>query len=197
MTRRCNFHCTYCCAETGIDPPDKMTLDELKDVLLQAKALGAKEIVIPGEGEPFLDNNLFPLINFASANGLKVTLFTNGTLIDRNIADSLFRHRVFIVFKLHSLNRPVYDLLAGKNNVVIWGDYCVGGGKKNAFTIPVGLKYLLQGGYGDKSLFRSLNSHMCIETVVVRQNVQHIPIIAQFCKQLAIKCMVETLIRTN
>jgi MoaA/NifB/PqqE/SkfB family radical SAM enzyme len=174
-----------------------MTLDELKGVFLQAKALGAKEIVIPGEGEPFFDNNLFSLINFASANGLKVTVFTNGTLIDRNIADTLFRHKVFVVFKLHSLNRSVYESLAGRSNVVTWENCCVGEGGNNTFTIPVGLKCLLQAGYGHKSLFRPLNSNLCIETVVVRQNIQHIPIIAQFCEQLGIKCMVETLIRTN
>jgi len=197
LTRKCNFRCTYCCLKTGTDPPDKMTLDELKDAVLQAKALGAKTIVIPGEGEPFLDNNLFPLIEFASENGLRTTIFTNGSLIDQNTASDLFRRKVAIVFKLHSLDRSVYELLAGKDNVVTWEDYYFNKAKNNSISIPIGLKHLLQSGYDKKPFSQTSKPLMLIETVVVQQNIDIIPAIAHFCKSLGIGCVVETLIQSN
>ncbi len=196
LTRKCNFRCTYCCTETGIDPPDKMTFNELKNVSLQAISLGAGTLVIPGEGEPFLDKNLLPFIDFASENGLGVTVFTNGSIIDKKTADHLFKKRVTIVFKLHSLEESVYDTLAGKNEVVKWNDFSFASHKK-VTRIPSGLKYLLQAGYGGRNLPQSSRAFLCIETVVLRQNIKHIPDIARFCKELGIGCKVETLIKVN
>jgi MoaA/NifB/PqqE/SkfB family radical SAM enzyme len=180
-----------------VDPSDKMTFDELKGVVLQAKALGAKRIVIPGEGEPFLDETLFPLIDFASENGLKITIFTNGSFIDQGAAAHLFGKRVSVIFKLHSLDQSVYDFLAGRSNAANWADYCGAETGHQKTRIPLGLKYLLEAGYRERPLLPLRRSLLQVETVVVRQNLNDIPIIAGLCKKLGIDCVVETLIKTN
>ena len=197
LTRRCNFRCIYCCTETGADPPDKMTFPELKNAVLQAKALGAKTISIPGEGEPLLDNNLFPLIDFACENGLRTIVFTNGSLIDEQAAKHFFQKRVLVAFKLHSLNESAYDMLAGGTSPISWTDYCIGGKRDRTTSVPVGLKRLLDVGYAKRPSSPFHGSLLLIETVIVRQNLDHIPSIARFCKELGIGCMVETLINTN
>ncbi len=196
LTRRCNFRCVYCCTETGADPSDKMTFEELKETILQAKALGTREIVIPGEGEPFLDENLFPLIDFAVINGLKVKVFTNGALIDRYAAETLFQKKVNIIFKLHSLDRKIYDCLAGKSNATNWTDFHNRNNVNKIKSIPSGLKYLLETGYGNLSSPLFSETLLQIETVVVEKNLKCVPIIAQLCKDLGVDCMVETLIKS-
>jgi MoaA/NifB/PqqE/SkfB family radical SAM enzyme len=194
LTRRCNFRCIYCCTETGADPSDKMTFEELKETILQAKALGTREIVIPGEGEPFLDENLFPLIDFAVSNGLKIKIFTNGALIDRYKAAILFKKKVNIIFKLHSLDRKIYDCLAGKSDAVNWTEFHNKNNVNKIIKIPSGLKYLLEAGYGNLSHPLFSETLLQIETVVVEKNLRCVPIIAQLCNDLGIDCMVETLI---
>ncbi len=197
LTRKCNFSCIYCCSETGADPSDKMTLEEIKDTILQAKGLGAREIVIPGEGEPVLDKNLFPIIDFASKNSLNVTVFTNGSLIDRELAYRFYKHKVSIVFKLHALDKVNFDLLAGKENATAWADYMICAGSETGRNIPKGLINLMDAGYSKTPKRPFFKPLLEIETVVVKQNLKHVPEVAFFCREIGVDCMVETLIRTN
>lgn len=197
LTRRCNLNCIYCCSETGVDPPDKLTIYELKNLVLQAKALGAKWVIIPGEGEPFLDENLFPLIDFAIENGLRIKIFTNGLLIDRQTAAYLYRRNVAVVFKLHSLHESTYDLLAGKPNITNWTDYRTYKDTEIIKRIPQGLKNLLNAGYSRSPLLPFSESLLQIESIVVQQNLNCLPKVASLCKELGVNLLAETLIRAR
>lgn len=198
LTRKCNFRCIYCCTDIGEDPTDKMTFNEIKGALLQAKASGIKCITVPGEGEPFLDENLFPLIDLVSMLGLKMKVYTNGTLIDKKKADYLFKKRVAIVYKLHSLDKSVYDLLIGISDTAGWKDYHDPAGKKNKpFKIPQGLKYLLEAGYAEESSTLFSESLLQIQSVITKKNIKCMPHVASFCKSLGLDFMVETLIMKN
>ncbi len=196
LTRRCSFRCPYCCVETGADPPDKMTLEELQSVVRQAKALGARWVVIPGEGEPLLDDNLFPLVDFAQSLGLSTKVYTNGSLLDANRAARLFESRVSVVFKLHAFDKDRYDALAGiRSDYVPWEEYKGAGAA--VVKIPRGLRLLLEAGYNRAQRIRSGESLLQIESVVVRQNLAALPDIARWCKAQRIDFMVETLLPTR
>ena len=103
LTSNCNFKCIYCCVQTGEDPPDKLNFCELKDILVQARSMGAKYLVIPGKGEPLLDVNFFPLIEYAQKIGMVCEVNTNMSLINKDIARWLFDRKVHITAKLNSL----------------------------------------------------------------------------------------------
>jgi len=195
LTRRCNYRCQYCSTNTGQDPEDKLTLDELEDIVLQAKSLGAKWLIIPGQGEPFLDENLFPLLDFAVDQGLRTKIFTNGSLINRETAIELYKKKVAIVYKLHALDKSLYDSLAGKKHATVWIPYCVDPAINEIVQIPAGLKWLIDVGYTQKkwSLFESL---LQIEVVVLQQNIEQVKSVAQFCRKLGIDLAPETLIQT-
>lgn len=197
LTRRCNFRCAYCCSLTGTDPPDKMTFDDMTGAVLQARALGARQIVIAGEGEPFLDNDLFPLVDYGLAHGLQTTVFTNGSLIDQHCASHLFTRKVAVALKLHALDQTVYDFLAGKKNASKWTDYRLGTCENQIVRIPQGLKNLLEAGYGRKPATPFSKSLLEIEAVVVKQNLDQIRNVARLCRKLDLDFMVESLIKTN
>jgi MoaA/NifB/PqqE/SkfB family radical SAM enzyme len=55
----------------------------------ELKAMGTSELIFSGEGEPFLHPRLFDLIAAAKGAGFRVTLFTNGTLLDETRFQSL------------------------------------------------------------------------------------------------------------
>ncbi len=196
LTRRCNFLCAYCCAETGVDPPDKMTFEELESVVRQARALSARWVVIPGEGEPLLDDNLFPLVEFAQSLGLSTKVYTNGSLLDAARAARLFELRVSLVFKLHAFDRATYDALAGiQADYVPWEEY--EGAGSAAVKIPRGLRLLLEAGYNRAQRIRSGESLLQIESVVVRQNLAALPHIARWCRAQKVDFLVETLLPTR
>ena len=66
----CNFRCKKCfnidSNNVTLEQKD-LTLSDFKRLVLEAKELGAKAIVIAGEGEPVLDKNLFVIVLKVSA----------------------------------------------------------------------------------------------------------------------------------
>ncbi|MFA5275758.1 MAG: radical SAM protein [Candidatus Omnitrophota bacterium] len=193
LTRRCNYRCPYCSTDTGPDPEDKLTLTELKDIILQAKSLGARWLIISGQGEPLLDENLFPILDFARKQALKTKIFTNGSLINQDTAAELYRRNVSVVYKLHALKKPLYDSLAGKVNATAWES--LKQEIEGITEIPSGLKYLIDAGYIKKraSLFESL---LQIETVILLENIGDIKRLALFCRKTGMDFLPEILIET-
>ena len=65
FSRACNFRCVYCYQEYRTAGSDELTREEIKDVLLQAKELGARKIIILG-GEPSIYPHLVEMLHFLS-----------------------------------------------------------------------------------------------------------------------------------
>src|ERR1044071_4517493 len=77
----CNLKCEMCnhWRETR-EPP--ISADRFKEVLIELAELGTKKIHISG-GEPMLRPQVPDMVEQASTLGIKVTMTTNGTLIDK------------------------------------------------------------------------------------------------------------------
>ncbi len=85
LTSRCNLDCIHCYADKGSlfvkDMPKKVCLDTIKELKLLKTPL-----VIFSGGEPLLYKGIFDLAKYAIDNSIKVSLSTNGTLIDKAMA---------------------------------------------------------------------------------------------------------------
>lgn len=191
LTSRCNFQCIYCCVQTGKDPADKLTFSELQSLLLQAKSTGANYLVIAGKGEPLLDENFFPLVDYAHKLGMMCDLTSNISLVDRDVARLLFYYNVRVFAKLNSLNHTTQDRLAGKEHCHTWVDYTINSKK---VVIPLGLKNLLEAGYGDRQRRIFSKSLLVIETVITTLNIADIPEIVKFCKACGLGVYIEKLL---
>ena len=155
FTRKCNLRCIYCYSDAGVALEDEMSLEEIKDVALQGKALGVKKIVLLGGGEPLMYRGLTEVVSFISSLGLQQILFSNGTLISRETADFLFENRVSMIIKCNSFKPEVQDLLTGVDGV--------------SRNIKKGMEHLMAAGYpGEQSM-------LGIQTVICRQNIGELP----------------------
>ncbi len=155
FSRECNLRCVYCYANSGRKQHHELELCEIYQVLEQAIALGARRIILLGGGEPLLYPHVFEIINFLHQRGIGIDLFTNGTLITREVANELFRLGVAPVIKMNSRQEAVQDQLAGV---------------PGAFrAIQAGLAQLLAAGYprADRPLG--------VETIICRQNLAELP----------------------
>ncbi len=194
LTRRCNLRCLYCCLEVGEDIPEKLSLQEIKSAIRQAREAGAKRLIIPGEGEPFLDENLFSIIEFTVDLGMKVIIFTNGLLIDRQTAEHLFRSGVILTVKLHALDAATYDRLAGKRTLAQWERFTHMAPGMETVRIPTHLISLLEAGYMRSRRFPWEESLLRIESVITRQNVDQLADLARCCRHWDTDFAVETII---
>lgn len=155
FTKKCNLRCLYCYSSAGEPEKDELTFDEIKSVILQAKEMGAKKIILLGGGEPLLYRELDGVVEYINSIGLQQVLFTNGTLVTKEIAAFLFEMGVSVVIKNNSHKPEVQDILAG-----------VKGAFKN---ISSGMKHLMDAGYPDK------NASLGIQTVICRHNIDELP----------------------
>lgn len=191
LSKKCNWHCSYCCVEKGDDLPDRLSLEEFKGVILQAKDMGVKEIVIAGEGEPFLSEHLFDLLDFIFIQRLRATVATNLSLMDTQKAGFLFRHRVRILAKIHSMDPQRSMELAGLTEAALWTEYAV---RSKKYLIPQGLKDLFDAGYGKKKLKDFLHPLLMIEAVVTAVNIEDVMAVAEFCRACGISFFVEKML---
>jgi len=155
LSRACNLRCIYCYASSGIPLPNELTLEEIFSVVDQAVQLGAKKIIILGGGEPLLFPGLFQVIDYITVKNVRVDLFTNATLIDKEKAEALYDRDVAVSMKLNSRIPEVQDYLCGR--------------KGAQAEIEKGLQALLAAGYPNN------NHTLGIETIICRQNYDEIP----------------------
>ncbi len=154
FSRACNFRCQYCYVEDRTGGPDELGRDEIKDVLRQARKLGAGKIIILG-GEPSIYPHLREMIEFMSGLGFSMEMFSNGSGIDQNMAAFLARHRVRVALKLNSKDPKIQDQLAGR---------------EGAHQIMLqALKHLKSAGYPSQELF------LAISTVICQPNLAELP----------------------
>ncbi len=173
FTRRCNLRCTYCYSGAGEAVEDELSIGEMESVIAQARALGARKLILLGGGEPLVYSGLRRVIEYADSIGLQQILFTNGTLIDKDIAEFLAAHRVLVVVKRNSLRQSVQDELAGVDGTFD--------------RIERGLAILQGAGFSGTIL------PLGIQTVICRQNIDEIPAIWAWARERNIIPYVEIL----
>lgn len=166
FSRVCNFRCSYCYVDAGIECTNELSREEIKNVILQAKELGARKIIILG-GEPSIYPHLVEMLRFLGQEGLEIEMFTNGSGIDQELAAVLAEERVRIALKLNSRDEKIQDQLAGKKGA--WQ------------IINRALAALQAAGYPSKELF------LAISTVICRQNIAELPAMWRWLREADIE----------
>jgi radical SAM protein with 4Fe4S-binding SPASM domain len=88
-TKACNLSCRHCRAvpQTALGPTEMQTPEAL--ALMDQIAQVAKPVLVLSGGEPLFRPDLFTLGEYGVKLGFRMALATNGTLIDRSVADRI------------------------------------------------------------------------------------------------------------
>ena len=91
LTYRCNFFCRHC--YVPLSYREKSERGELKtkdifSILDQLKDIGCFYLGFTG-GEPFIRQDIMDILGYAKRLGFEIIIYTNGSLIDKKIADEL------------------------------------------------------------------------------------------------------------
>ena len=114
VTRTCNLRCVHCYSDSYAQKyPGELTHDQALGVLDDLAAFRVPAVLFSG-GEPLTRPDLFDLMQYATLKGLRVTLSTNGTLIDEETAKKL--HAIGLCYVGISLDGigATNDLFRGK-----------------------------------------------------------------------------------
>jgi len=117
LTERCNNNCVHCYINLPADDTSarekELSTEQIKDILREAVSLGCIELRFTG-GEPLLRVDFEELYIFARKLGLKVTLFTNATLITPGLV-RLFIHIPplrDIEISLYGMKKSTYEAIS-------------------------------------------------------------------------------------
>lgn len=90
LTGDCNLCCSHCWISPGFSQQQQngIPLEALKRVISDSRSLGLTNVKLTG-GEPFLYREIGKLLKFLAAKEIAVSIETNGTLLNREIVESL------------------------------------------------------------------------------------------------------------
>jgi len=86
ITQKCNLKCKHCYSDS-VDQaaPDELSTEEAFQLMDDLSGWGIGLLIIDG-GEPLCREDLLDVVKYASSKGIRVTIGSNGTLIDEEMA---------------------------------------------------------------------------------------------------------------
>jgi len=113
----CNYNCLKCFNQGETTPHYKkenlLTLTERLALINEAAKLGARVVVIAGEGEPSIHRDIEKLIEEINKQKMIPIIYTNGAMITKELAKFYEKNNTTIVFSLDTLIAQKYDLMTG------------------------------------------------------------------------------------
>jgi len=112
-TFRCNLNCVHCYVNEPAGATEvrerELSLSRLQALIDEVVDAGCLSLLLTG-GEVLVRPDFPELYLYAIGKGLRVTIFTNGTLVTEAIADLLDRHRPLMVeISLYGATRETYE----------------------------------------------------------------------------------------
>lgn len=113
ITRQCNLRCVHCENRSGLRSARELSDDRLFEIAAELVELGCAEVALTG-GEPLLRPVWQPLARQLTNAGLKVSLITNGLLLDRAMLKRCLEARI------GALGISIDGLQATHDSIRLW-----------------------------------------------------------------------------
>lgn len=114
ITFACNFNCKHCGTDSGQRHKKELTLNQMKEIPNQMKAMGTYRLSIAG-GEPLVCPSFFEFVKYARDLGIDVSVTTNGSLINKAIAQKLSAVGLrTITVSIDGATKEINDLIRGE-----------------------------------------------------------------------------------
>lgn len=180
FTGECELHCFYCDRTPdrfNQKPRKKLTTEDRKNLILQAKALGARTVEFPGSGEPMIDEGFWEVIEFVHQNGMTPVIFTSGWHLNDKAIDRLYELGATIFLKYNSTNAEINDRIV---KVKGYGEY-----------VHKMLHKLVEKGFTS-----TVPTRLAIDLVITPKNedLEDIEKIYRWCRQNNVHHYISTLI---
>ncbi|MBU1044827.1 MAG: radical SAM protein [Candidatus Omnitrophica bacterium] len=101
---RCNANCVHCWVHTpSINHPQefldrKLSFDAFKNIADDLSDLYTDLMIFQGDGEPLLHERFFDMVKYGRAKGIEVSFFTNGLLLNKEVAKKAVDYGVSEIF---------------------------------------------------------------------------------------------------
>lgn len=110
-TSNCNYNCRHCYANAGSDNFAEISASDINKIVLELEKEKVQKVSVSG-GEPLLYPHLFKLLYYLHKKNIRITLDTNGSLLDFNYVKELKQFDLELVnVSLHGYYSETHDWL--------------------------------------------------------------------------------------
>ncbi len=120
LTYQCNFKCKHCYVPQSYrERKGELKVKEVFSLLNQLADIGCFYLGFTG-GEPFIREDIMPILWYAKRKGFEIIIYTNGSLINEEIAEELERLRPNkIDITIPAISKTAFESITG---VADWRD---------------------------------------------------------------------------
>ncbi len=112
VTSHCNLNCKHCYIKDN-SKRNELTFQECCRIIDELTDAGCLWLTFTG-GEPFVRPDFLDIYTYAKRKGLLIVIFTNGTMITREISDYLKEFKPFYLeISLYGMSRETYKNVTG------------------------------------------------------------------------------------
>lgn len=114
ISLQCNLRCVHCLSDAGRTSENELSHGECLRLMDQFTALKVFQVNIGG-GEPFMRPDFLDLLDYCHKKGLVTCVSTNGTLVDRALAERLSGlPMLYLQVSLDGATEEVNDAIRGR-----------------------------------------------------------------------------------
>lgn len=115
-TSACNSDCIYCFARHQKKNGEVLRGDLFIKFLREAPLVGVKSVAVIGDGEPTLNPALYDAVKAGNANGLDISVGTNGIALTPTKTEILLANCVWVRINLSAGTKEGYRFVHGHDN---------------------------------------------------------------------------------
>lgn len=117
VTNKCNLNCVYCGRNDFSVAKEEVSINTIINVIKDAIPLGLHTVNVTG-GEVLCRDDIYALFEFIIENNLKLSIESNGTLIDKNVVKKFEKYgdNFSLSISLDGINEKTHDLTRGKGS---------------------------------------------------------------------------------
>lgn len=117
LSNVCNHACAGCHSRyMHKNEVQFLDFDKMKEVVTDFAELGVEGVEISGGGEPLMYPQIVSAIAFMRSKGLKVGMFSNGTLLNPELAEFLLENLLFLRIAFDAGTRGTYKKIHGRDD---------------------------------------------------------------------------------
>lgn len=117
LSNVCNHACAGCHSRYMHKSEDQfLDFDTMKEVVNDFAELGVEGVEISGGGEPLMYPQIIQAIAFMRGKGLKVGMFSNGTLLNDELAEFLVQNLLFLRIAFDAGTPETYKKIHGRDD---------------------------------------------------------------------------------
>ncbi|MFC1599782.1 4Fe-4S cluster-binding domain-containing protein [Patescibacteria group bacterium] len=176
LIAKCQFDCRGCFNQVLNDTGVSLRQEELRSIVDFLKERGGRNITFAGSGEPLLDPELLPLIEYAHDKGINSILFSSLTTVNEanevvpvslEMVEALNKLDVHIVAKRSCIDNEKQAEILGVPNTDV-------GDKMN-----LALQSLIDAGFAE-------DGRLFMDCPIDRYTINEIPQLLRFCRERGI-----------